>query len=409
MERTADINQTVHKLYQDLPYPADDSLVMSEGAMLPPLDWLGAIRPNQQLNSADSRILVAGCGSGAEAFRYSLACPEATVVAVDFSERSIEVANKIATKNGFSNISFAVADLTDRRWVEQHNSFDFISLHGVIDYIPDAGAAFKNLSAALKPDGCLYAGVNGPGHPNVKYRKAFPYFEVTTDKTEFSRGDREKLSAIEVLMHVPHFDSVASASEPYLASDVFTSQNHSLHLSQWEGLTTVSGLHLLTSFELPALIPVCPPQILKYYLPHSRAALTRIACEVQDKSFMRLLFTKEQPSEPPWTDINSLANWTPIANEKVQTNLPKPKGPWEELTRVPIFIESFGQRGLFLSPASCDFVRRCDGTQTAIELWSGLPQLCDWDTLVIALFSMFHAGQITWQEPQNDARGIQSD
>ncbi len=389
----------VHRLYETVPYPADDGQIMHEGAPLPPLAWISGVRPQCQLNSPDARILVAGCGSGAEAFRYQLACPNATVVGVDFSQRSIRLAQQITDQHGFERISFAVADLTKSDWTEDHEPFDFVSLHGVIDYIPDAQAAFSTLASVLKPNGCLYAGVNGPGHHNILYKRAFEHFGLQPDQTGFTDIDRDRLRAIETLMVVDAGDSVADESETYLASDVFTSQNHSKSINQWLEVTSAAGLQLTSSLDLALLLPRCEPKILRHFLHLDRPTLSRIAADVQHKSFMRLLFTKEMAIEPPWTDIDALAVWRPTSLPSFRKDAPKLKGLWDQLQRTVINNPGLGKQAMFLSPAACEFIARCDGASTAIDIWAGLPQPANWSELVLPLFSSFQAGIVSWAAP----------
>jgi SAM-dependent methyltransferase len=79
--------------YERFPYPGNELAALIEGkGSLPALNWMQGIgRPG---SLKPQRVLVAGCGTGVEAFRLRRELPNAEIVAVDFSPRSIAVARK---------------------------------------------------------------------------------------------------------------------------------------------------------------------------------------------------------------------------------------------------------------------------------------------------------------------------
>src|SRR4051812_23458035 len=81
------------KVYEKNPYPATDQTVLtSRHWNLAPMEWIQALwRPNDRALKL-RRILVAGCGTGREAFALQRRFPAAKIVAVDFSPRSIGIA-----------------------------------------------------------------------------------------------------------------------------------------------------------------------------------------------------------------------------------------------------------------------------------------------------------------------------
>lgn len=397
--------ERVRALYQETPYPVPNEYWKASGAPLPPLAWINAVaRPGNPVAGRGSRILVAGCGTGAEAFRYAAACPEATVVGVDFSDRSIAIALEVAEKEKIENVSFAVADLSKRDLADRLEPFDFISLHGVLDYIPHAAAALQSLQEVMVEEGCLYLGVNGPGHNGWRYRLALNDFGLESDQYHFSDEDRDRIAAIEVLMACHSDDSVAQESETYLASDIFSSQNHSHSIDNWIELASSADLHLLTSLDLTALLPNSESKVLRYLMAHDRATLSRLTCTLQDKSFMRLLLLKQPRPEPKWTDLDDLTQWYPRVEEKIRHSLPSPKGNWEEPQPLLIEFPGLGKRRIRLSPACLAFLRDCEGHATALQIWAGLSTPANWADLVTQLFRLYHAGLFAWNgQPASDA------
>ena len=142
------------RIYERHPYPGTDPGQLSKlGRSLPSLKWMQAIgRPGR---AAPERVLVAGCGSGVEAFVMRRRLPRAEIVAVDFSPRSIAVARRLQRAAGSGRpIDFFVADLTNPDLARQTGgNFDLITCHGVLSYIPEPGRALSSFAACLRPDG----------------------------------------------------------------------------------------------------------------------------------------------------------------------------------------------------------------------------------------------------------------
>src|SRR3954451_767082 len=81
----------VQQIYAERPYPGRS---LRTGWNLPPVAWMQALwRPDRE-GVRPTRILVAGCGTGDEAFSMRRRFPGAEIVAFDFSERSIAIAKQ---------------------------------------------------------------------------------------------------------------------------------------------------------------------------------------------------------------------------------------------------------------------------------------------------------------------------
>jgi len=101
------------------------------------------------------RVLEIGCGLGTDTMNFARAGAE--VVAVDLSERSLELARQRAQVFGLANVRFVAANverLADSLPVEP---FDLIYSFGVLHHTPDPDAALRALRPYLAPDGTLKA------------------------------------------------------------------------------------------------------------------------------------------------------------------------------------------------------------------------------------------------------------
>ena len=97
------------------------------------------------------RILEIGCGLGAMSWRMASRWPEARVVGIDISPRSIEYASKLFT---LPNLTFAGGRIEE---LALEGGFDLIVLVDVYEHIADAEKPAFNttLGRLLSPDGRL--------------------------------------------------------------------------------------------------------------------------------------------------------------------------------------------------------------------------------------------------------------
>ena len=183
-EPSAKTAERVRLSYEKLPYPAvAKRRGGSKQAYIFLLDWVQAM---WQPGRKPARILIAGCGTGSEAFALTRTFPEAKIVAADFSARSIQIARKRQRDSlGRKTIQFIRADLAATSFVKLMGArFDFISCHGVLTYIPQAAEVLRNLAASLTEDGALYLGVNGASHYSEYWRDALPAFGFQVSRFE---------------------------------------------------------------------------------------------------------------------------------------------------------------------------------------------------------------------------------
>ncbi|MGZ8851302.1 MAG: class I SAM-dependent methyltransferase, partial [Thermoanaerobaculia bacterium] len=90
------IASRVRRIYERRPYPP---LSRRQGGSwtLPSLEWIDALRESPK-PFAPTRIFVAGCGVGTEAIAFAQRFPDAEIVGVDFSARSIATARRTQRK-----------------------------------------------------------------------------------------------------------------------------------------------------------------------------------------------------------------------------------------------------------------------------------------------------------------------
>ncbi|MDX2212117.1 MAG: class I SAM-dependent methyltransferase [Oculatellaceae cyanobacterium bins.114] len=116
------------------------------------------LRYQQVVDTKDTLILDAGCGSGYKALNLALSNPGARVIGVDLSPASVELADLRLKHHGITNAEFhaiALEDLT-----ELGLEFDFINCDEVLYLLPDPTLGLTALRSVLKPKGIIRANLH---------------------------------------------------------------------------------------------------------------------------------------------------------------------------------------------------------------------------------------------------------
>lgn len=312
----------VRRIYERHPYPPP--ALRGSGWVLPSVEWINTFGENVPVREP-RRILVAGCGVGLEAFALGRRFPEAAIVAVDFSPRSIATAKKLQRKTeGGDRVTFEVADLADATPPAATGArFDLISCHGVMSYIPDVSAVARNLARCLRPAGLLVAGVNGASHPSVRWRPMLAEFGF--DPIEFRDSDRLRrvLQMFESLLVHPAV-KIAERDGGYLAGDLFGPLNRALSLAEWTQIFAAADLHLFgvhhTFFASRALLA---GELHSTLLPRSRAQVAQIVDAMQPASFHHIVLSRRRPTQIRWMDNTALMRMRPIRTPLYRAMLPR--------------------------------------------------------------------------------------
>lgn len=134
------------EFYSNFTYPFADakenSQVNGETIFL----FLDAEMGNDGL--AGKKILDVGCGTGNRSIDIARKSPLANVVGIDFSEKSIELAN--IQKESLTNIEFICSDFLTYPVKEQ---YDFVISMGVIHHLPDPLYGIQKIQEFMNDDG----------------------------------------------------------------------------------------------------------------------------------------------------------------------------------------------------------------------------------------------------------------
>lgn len=102
---------------------------------------------------ADSRVLEAGCGIGAQTVILAKNSPGAWITSVDISEDSLKRAQENIRKEGITNVAFRQGDIFHLPF--EPESFDHIFVCFVLEHLAEPRLALEQLRVLLKDGGTL--------------------------------------------------------------------------------------------------------------------------------------------------------------------------------------------------------------------------------------------------------------
>lgn len=113
---------------------------------------------------AGSKVLEAGCGTGAQTLTLALKSPEASITSIDISAASIDIAKATCRAAGITNVAFLQADLLSVSFEDE--SFDHVFLCFVLEHLPKPELALKALKRLIRPGGTITVieGDHGSAH-----------------------------------------------------------------------------------------------------------------------------------------------------------------------------------------------------------------------------------------------------
>ncbi|WP_214020215.1 class I SAM-dependent methyltransferase [Methanoculleus sp.] len=103
----------------------------------------------------ESRVLEAGCGTGAQTVILAQNSPKARLTSVDISEASLDAAKKRVLEERITNITFEAGDIFDLRY--EPGSFDHIFLCFILEHLEEPRRALECLRPLLREGGTITA------------------------------------------------------------------------------------------------------------------------------------------------------------------------------------------------------------------------------------------------------------
>lgn len=102
---------------------------------------------------AGSRVLEAGCGTGAQTVILARNSPGAEITSIDISPESLTRAEERVRAEGIANVTFRAGDLFGLPFAPQ--TFDHVFVCFVLEHLPDPGRALASLRPLIRPGGTI--------------------------------------------------------------------------------------------------------------------------------------------------------------------------------------------------------------------------------------------------------------
>ena len=382
-------------LYDNAPYPEVlEGRVPQNSPLL--THWINAVTGTDKIAlGSGGNLLVAGCGSGAEAFMLAELFPQATVLGVDFSARSIERAKEKAKSATLSNLSFEVADLMSPDWTKAHAPFDFILCYGVADYVLDPALLMQNLAACLSENGVICMTVNSPHHPAGRIRTAFAALGIAPEAFEDSPDRRALLQLLDQLMGTDaKLLGLGNAPSAYLNVDIFAPIAHHDSIEDWCARAQAAGLSFSGSMDAPlGLLQVTDAQLpLLYAL--NKADLSLWMAKLYQRPGMQLLFSRQAAAAPDFMDLESLWDWKPRLDSCLGL-LPDLEGDPNEPRMLTLRFDGLPDFVLQTTAYDLAVLRRCDGRHRLAEIMAMIPAEGDLASLRACLYRGYQYGLLS--------------
>ena len=361
----------VRKIYEKYPYPPIGRSDATHAIWrLAPMKWIDALW--QSTRRFPQRILVAGCGTGNEAFAWRRQFPRSDIVAVDFSPQSVAIARRLQRRAPrLQRIRFLVGDLAAKDFPKiVGHDFDFVSCHGVLSYVPKPERVLENLSRCLNVGGALYLGVNGAQHHSVGGRQFLSAFGFDMTELRDSSRLRQLLKLCDAILENRGAHSLADKPASYLAGDLFGPLIRNLPLSDWISMARNAGLCFQGSYSAHrALRYTMEQNFAQFLIPRSRAEVCELVEKLTPTGFHRILLTRRPPVNPPWGNRDALLTWHPILTKLYSVHLPKRSRRWQALRVVTMKSPSTNTRLDWQMPEwELEILRRSNGKHALREI-----------------------------------------
>lgn len=396
------VAEQVRKIYERRPYPSVKTGVSGRARWrLPPMEWINAVW--EPLQPFPARILVAGCGTGHEAFALARRFPRSEIVAVDFSRTSIAIAKKFQRRMpGTRSIRFVVADLAGRSFQKAAaGEFDFVSCHGVLSYVPQAALALQNLARCLTPDGALYLGMNGATHFSESWREVLPRFGFEKGAFRNGSGIRRVVTLLDAFS-ATDIGEVVKQEPAYLAGDLFAPLIRNLPLSEWIRMCRKAGLHFRAGYALNyALRAVINDGSWSSLFPRSRAVVAELLDILQPSSFHQLIFTRQPEVSLPWENLGEFLKLRPIlAMHLRRQRWPRRHKSWHALRNLKIKMpETNTLIELRVPEWEVEILRNSRGDQPLREIFAAVAPPVQHKMMSRQLYLLHHLHVLNFRPP----------
>jgi 2-polyprenyl-3-methyl-5-hydroxy-6-metoxy-1,4-benzoquinol methylase len=239
------VSAAVRAQYEENPYPRWVRMPITLPTA-PLAQVLKELFPRENPPAGNS-ILVAGCGTGQNAIGTALRFAGASVLAIDFSTKSLGYAKRKTREVGLQNVEYRRADILGLGGYGER--FDLIECSGVLHHLQDPAEGLRILAGLRKPGGLMRVGLySAPGRRQIARARELIAARGFQPDLEGIRACRAALRGD------PQFGLIVRNEDFYSVSGcrdlLFHVHEHNFTLPQVEAMLARLGLRFL-GFEFP--------------------------------------------------------------------------------------------------------------------------------------------------------------
>lgn len=179
-----EITKKVIDMYSLYPYPFSTSSRKKTNELL---NLLRIFSIENQYEFGGKSILDAGTGTGHRLMEVALFYRNSKFTAIDYSQRSINIAKRLALKQNVSNVNFKIKNLMNN--LSGLGKFQIILCMGVLHHLSDPKVGLRNLCSVLHDNGLLFLYVYGKlgGHQRMIQKKIVSLL-IGNSKKNYGKG-----------------------------------------------------------------------------------------------------------------------------------------------------------------------------------------------------------------------------
>lgn len=178
-KKDSDLANKIRQQFNTVPYPINP-IEKSPSEEVICLYAHNIINPfyfrNQKIIETEGKVILdAGCGSGYTTLALAQANPGASVVGIDFSKESVDVARKRLDYHGFKTTEVHALSIEELPKLGQE--FDYINCDEVLYLLPEPALGLQAMKSVLKPCGIIRANLHS-ALQRVPYYRAQKIFKM---------------------------------------------------------------------------------------------------------------------------------------------------------------------------------------------------------------------------------------
>ncbi|MBD0303123.1 MAG: class I SAM-dependent methyltransferase, partial [Tolypothrix sp. T3-bin4] len=171
--QTSEFREKIRQHFNQIPYP-NNPVEVSPKKDLNLLYVYNLITPfyirNQTVIDTKGKVILdAGCGSGYTSLALAEANPEAKIIGIDLSEKSVKLADQRLQYHGYDNAEFYPLSIEDIPKLGLE--FDYINCDETLYLLPDPILGLQLMQSVLKPDGIIHTNLHS-------YRQRFYFYQA---------------------------------------------------------------------------------------------------------------------------------------------------------------------------------------------------------------------------------------